>query len=148
MRATVFVTLLCLFCDSQSYRIVPKHNIQDGPTHTLKVFFSTQIVEQTRTVVSTFTQSNYNTCYATEVGITNCHKKRDLGESNDNTETSLVASDPKVEVNGLEVSWESIISPSRVNIDTRKLTCLKFTGYPEANCEKKFVSEREKGGYF
>ena len=44
-------------------------------------------------------------------------KKRDLGESNDNTETSLVASDPKVEVNGVAANWENIISPSRVNIN-------------------------------
>ena len=47
--------------------------------------------------------------------LAGCQKKRDLGENDANdVEESLVESVPKVELNGEHVSWESLISPSRV----------------------------------
>ena len=47
--------------------------------------------------------------------LAGCQKKRDLGDDDGNdVEESLVESVPKVELNGEHVSWESLISPSRV----------------------------------
>ena len=47
--------------------------------------------------------------------LAGCQKKRDLGDDDgNNVEESLVESVPKVELNGEHVSWESLISPSRV----------------------------------
>ena len=47
--------------------------------------------------------------------LAGCQKKRDLGDGDANdVEESLVESVPKVELNGEHVSWESLISPSRV----------------------------------
>ena len=49
------------------------------------------------------------------LSLAGCQKKRDLGDDDGNdVEESLVESVPKVELNGEHVSWESLISPSRV----------------------------------
>ena len=49
--------------------------------------------------------------------LAGCQKKRDLGDDDGNdVEESLVESVPKVELNGEHVSWESLISPSRVTL--------------------------------
>ena len=114
MHIILFISLLfSLIHNGQSYRIVPKH-IESGPVHSLKVFFSTQTSYETRTVLSTVTQTQFHTCYTTEPEIAECQKKRELDETNEN-EDLIILSDPKVEVNGVAANWENIISPSRVN---------------------------------
>ena len=119
MRAILSICLFSLIHNGQSYRIVPKH-IESGPIHSLQVFFSTQINQETRTVLSTVTQTDFHTCYTTEPEIAECQKKRELdAESTNNNENEdlIILSDPKVEVNGVAANWENIISPSRVNVN-------------------------------
>merc|ERR1712109_365698 len=76
----------------------------------LKVYFSTKVVSHFHTVTSTVTKTNFATCYAAEPGIVDCQNKRDNEES-----------EPKVELNGIDASWESVISPSRTERVARQL---------------------------
>lgn len=85
---------------SHSYRIVTLPDSTEDIEHRLKVSFTTLTEYSTFTVTSTMTQHNYQTCYSSDPGISECQ-----GRSND---------DLTVELDGVTVSWESVISPSRV----------------------------------
>jgi hypothetical protein len=132
----VIATILAFDCGIKAYRINPansinpgnsinpaghqaRHEDHDHPDHVhggLKFFFSTKLVESTATVMSTVTETKYETCYSAEAGITDCQRRRDLGDSPDqDVDAQLVAVDPNVELDGVAISWESIISPSRVS---------------------------------
>ena len=146
MKVLILFAILSLVNLNQAFKIVPnpRHH-EEGDITAMKIYFSTQIVQETRTVMSTITETDFNTCYATEAGIgklmhfrylvlvlfhvhkcncmiyilslAGCQKKRDLGDDDGNdVEESLVESVPKVELNGEHVSWESLISPSRVTL--------------------------------
>ena len=94
--------LFTVFQCQHSYKIVtlPK---ADEEHHSMKVFFSTKMVDVTHKVTTTVTQTAYETCYAAEPGISECKNSRDNEES-----------EPKVELNGVATSLQSvIISPSK-----------------------------------
>ena len=94
--------LITVFHCQHSYKIVtlPK---ADEEHHNMKVFFSTKMVDVTHKVTTTVTQTAYETCYAAEPGISECKN----GRGNEETE-------PKVELNGVATSYESIIpTPSQ-----------------------------------
>ena len=59
--------LFTLFHCQNSYKIVtlPK---ADEEQHSMKVFFSTKVVDITHKVTTTVTQTAYETCYAAEPG--------------------------------------------------------------------------------
>ena len=101
----VFFAFAGVFTPIQPYKIVslPDSRSEDIELHNLKVFFSTKFVSVTHTVTSTITQHNYQTCYAADPGITQCQRRR--------SPEDVV----QVELDGVAVSWESIISPSRVS---------------------------------
>ena len=59
--------------------------------------------------------------------LAGCQKRRDLGDDDGNdVEESLVESVPKVELNGEHVSWENLISPSRVMLTLYMYRLLLF----------------------
>lgn len=102
--------LFTVFHCQHSYKIVtlPK---ADEEQHSMKVFFSTKMVDVTHKVTTTVTQTAYETCYAAEPGITECKNKRDNEES-----------EPKVELNGVATPYESIIpTPSQTARAERQL---------------------------
>ena len=96
--------LFTVFQCQHSYKIVtlPK---ADEEQHSMKVFFSTKMVDVTHKVTTTVTQTAYETCYAAEPGISECKNSRE-----DNEET-----EPKVELNGVATSLQSVISPSKTD---------------------------------
>ena len=71
----VLILFLCLSVVNfnQAFKIVqhPRHHEHEevGDITAMKIYFSTQIVHETRTVMSTITETDFNTCYATEAGI-------------------------------------------------------------------------------
>ena len=102
MKFALFIILSVLHCQNNAYKIVtlPK---ADEEQHSMKVFFSTKMVDVTHKVTTTVTQTAYETCYAAEPGISECKNGRDSEES-----------EPKVELNGVATSYESIIpTPSQ-----------------------------------
>ena len=102
MKLALFIILSALHCQNNAYKIVtlPK---ADEEHHSMKVFFSTKMVDVTHKVTTTVTQTAYETCYAAEPGISECKNSRDNEES-----------EPKVELNGVATSLQSvIISPSK-----------------------------------
>jgi len=100
MKLALFIFLTVFHCQN-AYKIVtlPK---ADEDHHSMKVFFSTKMVHKTQLTTTTVTETAFETCYAAEPGIAECKNRRDNEES-----------EPKVELNGVETSWQSIISPSR-----------------------------------
>ena len=102
--------LFTVFQCQHSYKIVtlPK---ADEEHHSMKVFFSTKMVDVTHKVTTTVTQTAYETCYAAEPGISECKNSRE-----DNEE-----SEPKVELNGVATSLQSVISPSKTDRVSFKL---------------------------
>jgi len=110
MKFALFIILSVLHCQNNAYKIVtlPK---ADEEQHSMKVFFSTKMVDVTHKVTTTVTQTAYETCYAAEPGISECKNGRDSEES-----------EPKVELNGVATSYESIIpTPSQTARAERQL---------------------------
>ena len=101
MKLALFIILSVLHCQNNAYKIVtlPK---ADEEHHSMKVFFSTKMVDVTHKVTTTVTQTAYETCYAAEPGISECKNSRDNEDS-----------EPKVELNGVATSFQSVISPSK-----------------------------------
>merc|ERR1711935_1215777 len=102
--------LVTVFHCQHSYKIVtlPK---ADEEQHSMKVFFSTKMVDVTHKVTTTVTQTAYETCYAAEPSISECKNGRDNEES-----------EPKAELNGVATSYESIIpTPSHTARAERQL---------------------------
>merc|ERR1712223_370610 len=108
MKLILFVILTVFHCQN-TYKIVTLPRLEDQE-HSMKVFFKTKTVSLTHTVTETTTQTAFETCYASEPGITPCHQKRDDEEL-----------EPIVELNGQSTSWESIISPSRTTRVEREI---------------------------
>ena len=104
------IFFLCLGL-SQGYKIISLPTGSEEVEHSLKVRFSTQMVEATKVVVSTITETKYETCYSAEAGIRDCNSLR-RGVIGQQPRIHV----PRVEVDGVEVSWESLISPSRVKL--------------------------------
>ena len=96
MKLALYIFFVAFHCQD-AYKIVtlPK---ADEEQHSMKVFFSTKMVDVTHKVTTTVTQTAYETCYAAEPGISECKNGRDSEES-----------EPKVELNGVATSYESII---------------------------------------
>merc|ERR1711997_963925 len=101
--------LFTVFQCQHSYKIVtlPK---ADAEQHSMKVFFSTKMVDITHKVTTTVTQTAYETCYAAEPGISECKNSRDNEDS-----------EPKVELNGVATSLQSVILPSKTARAERQL---------------------------
>ena len=70
MKVLILFAILSLVNLNQAFKIVqsPRHH-EGGDITAIKIYFSTQIVHETRTVMSTITETDFNTCYATEAGI-------------------------------------------------------------------------------
>ena len=70
MKVLILFATLSLVNFNQAFKIVPnpRHH-EEGDITAMKIYFSTQIVQETRTVMSTITETDFNTCYATEAGI-------------------------------------------------------------------------------
>merc|ERR1711997_644661 len=109
MKLALFIILSVLHCQNNAYKIVtlPK---ADEEHHSMKVFFSTKMVDVTHKVTTTVTQTAYETCYAAEPGISECKNSRDNEDS-----------EPKVELNGVATSLQSVISPSKTARAERQL---------------------------
>jgi len=101
--------LFTVFQCQHSYKIVTLPKADEEP-HSMKVFFSTKMVDVTHKVTTTVTQTAYETCYAAEPGISECKNSRDNEES-----------EPKVELNGVATSFQSVISPSKTARAERQL---------------------------
>ena len=97
--------LFTVFQCQHSYKIVTLPKADEEQNHSMKVFFSTKMVDVTHKVTTTVTQTAYETCYAAEPGISECKNSRE-----DNEET-----EPKVELNGVATSLQSVISPSKTD---------------------------------
>merc|ERR1711935_594357 len=109
MKLALYIFFVAFHCQD-AYKIVtlPK---ADEEQHSMKVFFSTKMVDVTHKVTTTVTQTAYETCYAAEPGISECKNGRDNEES-----------EPKVELNGVATSYESIIpTPSQTARAERQL---------------------------
>ena len=105
MKLALFIILSVLHCQNNAYKIVTLPKADEEHHHSMKVFFSTKMVDVTHKVTTTVTQTAYETCYAAEPGISECKNSRE-----DNEE-----SEPKVELNGVATSLQSVISPSKTD---------------------------------
>ena len=76
MKLALFIILSVLHCQNNAYKIVTLPKADEEHHHSMKVFFSTKMVDVTHKVTTTVTQTAYETCYAAEPGKVIIEKSR------------------------------------------------------------------------